>query len=189
MNVHPKDTGDGVNHLDASLLALYIDRRAAADEAALVERHLAGCSACRADWLAAQGLVARRPGTVRTLLPLAAAATLALLVWWQAPRPPEHREPVVLTSQAPGGIAPRGPGAAPSLVVWSLVPGADRYRVAVFDSAGRVLWEASTADTVASLPDTVRLEPEVPHFWRVHARIGYDRWVESNLVEFRIERR
>lgn len=189
MNVEPKDSGDGVNHLDAALLALYIDHRARADEADRVERHLSACADCRTEWMAAQSLVDRRPGpSVRLLLPLAAAATLVLLVGpGLLRRDPVHREPVVITSQAPGGIAPRGPVAQVPEVVWSLVPGADRYRVAVFDSAGRVLWEASTADTTVALPDSVKLGPGTAFFWRVHARTGYDRWVESSLVEFRID--
>lgn len=185
---HPNDTGDGVTHLDASLLALYLDRRATEPEGARVEQHLASCPGCRADWVAAQGVVqsprARHPMLV--LVPLAAAATLVLLLMPQG-RSPGHREPLVVTTQAPVGIAPSGNVTGPGAMVWSRVPGADRYRVSVFDSAGRVLWEQATPDTAMALPSSVRLAPHAVHFWRVYARTGYDRWVESSLMEFRIE--
>jgi hypothetical protein len=83
-------------------------------------------------------------------------------------------------------IAPRGVVTSAPAVVWSLVPGADRYRVSVFDSVGRVLWETSTADTILAVPDSVGLTHGAAYFWRVHARTGYDRWIESSLVEFRL---
>jgi predicted anti-sigma-YlaC factor YlaD len=179
---------DIVYHLDASLMATYIDRRASGDETRRVEDHLATCPACRTEWMAVQGLVHRTAlPSVRALLPLAAAATVLLLFWpWRAGRDPVHREPAVVTSQAPGVIAPRGVVTSAPAVVWSLVPGADRYRVSVFDSVGRVLWETSTADTILAVPDSVGLTHGAAYFWRVHARTGYDRWIESSLVEFRL---
>jgi len=64
------------------------------------------------------------------------------------------------------------------------VPGADRYRVTLFDASGHVLYETQLAGTVAVLPDTVVLVAGRPYLWKVAARTGWDRWSPSELVEF-----
>ena len=71
-------------------------------------------------------------------------------------------------------------------VIWSEVRGANRYRVTLYDSAGLVLWEVATTDTLATLPASIALRHDARYFWRVRARTGFDRWTESSLVEFRI---
>jgi len=67
---------------------------------------------------------------------------------------------------------------------WLGVPGADRYRVTVFDAPGQVRYETQLAGTVALLPDTVVLVAGRPYLWKVEARTGWDRWSASELVEF-----
>jgi len=70
--------------------------------------------------------------------------------------------------------------------LWSGVPGAELYRVTVFDAEGVVVWEAETADTVALHPSPSPFVPGEPYLWRVQARTDFDRWVGSRLAEFRI---
>jgi hypothetical protein len=71
---------------------------------------------------------------------------------------------------------------------WTAVPGADRYRVTLFDADGRVLFETQVPDTIAALADSVSLQAGRPYFWKVEARTGFDRWTGSSLAEFRVGR-
>jgi len=73
-------------------------------------------------------------------------------------------------------------------LTWSSVPHADRYQVTLFDQAGSVLWETHTADTTVAVPETVRLTPGVPHYWKVAARTELGRWVASDLTSFTLRR-
>lgn len=160
--------------------------------------HLAGCLRCRtalasvtralAEPAVARGISAAERGPrrlYRVVLPLAAAAVVLLLLW--APgvddAGTEHRGPVVTT---PVPVSPVGTVAAAHVLVWTRVPGADGYRVTLFDAAGRVAYETRATDTAAALPDSLVLVAGRPYLWKVEARTGFDRWVTSELVEFAV---
>lgn len=49
-----------------------------------------------------------------------------------------------------------------------------------------MLYEAEVAGTTAAIPDSVRLVPGPRYLWKVEARIGFDRWSASELIEFSI---
>ena len=84
-------------------------------------------------------------------------------------------------------IAPRGKASRNATLVWTSVPGAASYSVTVFNSQADVVWQTDTADTTAAiLPD---LPTDQPYFWKVAARTGWSRSVESDLVEFMITAR
>ena len=182
-----------MTHLDPAIIAAYVERVISGDERARVDAHLAECDECRREVVAVSDLVhrARTPAwrSARVIIPLAAAAGLLLVLSpWRVIRDidPAHREPAVIASQPPTVRAPMGPVVEAPSVIWSEVRGANRYRVTLYDSTGRVLWEAATTDTLVALPDSLALRHDARYFWRVHARTGFDRWTESNLVEFRL---
>jgi len=54
--------------------------------------------------------------------------------------------------------------------------------VSVFDTTGTVAWRIVTRDTSAILPPTAGLTSDSRYLWRVDARVGIDRWVESTLA-------
>lgn len=178
-------------HPEAWELAAYLDGALAGDNRSRVEAHLAGCADCRLEVAAVAQLVrtAPRPRRMAVPLGLAAAAVLALLL---VPAldfptrfgPARHREPAVTTTAPPVAIAPRGAVDAARQLVWSAVPHATRYRVTLIDGEGTALWRWETADTVAVLPDTVRLSVGSSYFWKVEAETGFGRWVASDLVDF-----
>jgi hypothetical protein len=66
------------------------------------------------------------------------------------------------------------------------VSGADRYRVTLFDADGAVRYEIELAGTVVILPDSVLPAPGGTYWWRVDARLGFDRWAGSALIEFSV---
>jgi hypothetical protein len=99
---------------------------------------------------------------------------------------PAHREQSVTTTVAPSAIAPIGAVAAADTFRWSSVPHADRYRLTLFDRDGTVVWETQASDTTTIRPTSLAFEPSAAYLWKVEARTGWDRWVESDLIEFSV---
>ena len=179
-------------HPNADDLAAYLDRRLDSAARAEVEAHVAWCDECRAE-LREVSAILRTDGAKRRRLAwigpaVAAAAAIVLLVAYpRGPSAPDdtpaHRDvpgavdpAPILTSPVPDAEDPDG-----RILRWTRVERADRYRVTVFDTAGTVLWRAVTPDTSVSLPDAAGLVPGTSYLWRVDARVGVDRWVESKL--------
>jgi anti-sigma factor RsiW len=99
---------------------------------------------------------------------------------------PVYREQPVTTTGAPRLIAPTGMVPSADTLRWTSVPKADRYRVTVFDRDGAVAVEEETRDTMLVLRAPLGAASDRLYLWRVEARTGWDRWVESALVEFSI---
>ena len=172
--------------------------------------HLASCGSCRREVAALSRLCAEpeirreleqlrapEPRTTRQRLAriggvigaatAAAAVGLLLVPRFQAGDPTgasDHRGSVWTLSAPPLAIAPAGPVRESPRFVWTSVPRADRYELTLFDQTGVILWETRASDTLAALPDSVSLAPGTPYFWKVEAQQGFDRWSESDLVEF-----
>ncbi|MGH7471536.1 MAG: hypothetical protein ACRENP_26590 [Longimicrobiales bacterium] len=127
---------------------------------------------------------------------LAAAALAGLLLWPAGTRTPlqqpagnestVNREATIATTIAPRAVAPLGAVAKADTLCWTTVPGADRYRVTMFDRAGVVVWDAQASDTMLALPRTLRLAQGALYLWKVEARTGWDRWVASGTAEFTV---
>ena len=96
-----------------------------------------------------------------------------------------HRAPPAVQS-SPVLIAPIGRVDEAKLLRWGSMAGADRYRATLFDTSGSVLFEAETADTSVSVPDTVLLRSGRRYLWKAQARTGWDRWTASKLASFSI---
>lgn len=178
-------------HLESGEIAAYLDRVLPRPDRSRIEAHLAQCEECRDELVAVARLLRARPRQPGWYLPVgvaAAAAAVALFIIWprppEQPGSPEYREPAVTTTVPPAILGPRGVVAAPLIFVWTTVPHADRYRLALFDDSGRVVWETQTSDTAAALPDSIRLLPGASYLWKVEAQTGWDRWVASDLVGF-----
>ena len=188
--------------LDDDTIAAFADGTLTPATRAAVLPHVAGCARCRtavasvaralADSGVAREIVRVEGGRrrfYRIALPVAAAAALVLVLAW--PRGLQdgvspHRAPPITTSGAPVPVSPIGMVAGAGLLRWTAVAGADRYRVTLSDAGGRVLYETQLTDTAAALPDSITLVPGRSYMWLVEARIGFDRWSTSRLVEFSI---
>lgn len=179
-------------HPTTGEVAGFLDGRASDAERERLEAHLADCAECRTELVEVGRLLrslTRRGSWL--ILGAAAAAGIALLMvvptWLQRAETLDRvRAPATATTMAPRPIAPRGPVDAASQLLWSSVSHADRYRVAVFDHEGAIVWEAQTEDTLIALPDSVSLTVDSAYFWKVWARTALDRWGESSLIEFRL---
>jgi hypothetical protein len=183
-------------HLTEEQLVAFLGRELEGEDRFAVEQHLATCAECRDELVAVTEIL--KPERVRpsipwrVLAPVAAAAAAVLLVVGGPLREqlleddPRHRDSPAELVPSPTPVAPLGEVEGVSYLVWRAVPGADRYRVSVFDRSGEVVWRATTPDTVTQLPDSVSLSPGATYLWRLEARLGWDLWEASGLVEFTI---
>lgn len=192
----------GPDCLDLHLLAMLAEGRLPPDARAVALGHLAECGACSAAVASltralADPMVAREAAAqerwrsgrfLRFALPAAAAALLVVSAWPRGERDSgsSHRGPTITAAPAPVPIAPAGVVAGPSALRWSSVPGADQYRVTLFEADGSTRYEAQLTDTTLSIPDSVRLVSGHQYLWKVEARVGWDRWVSSELIEFSV---
>ena len=191
--------------LDDMRVALVVD--GTAPPAAVA--HAARCAACRgriaevataASERAVAAEIARLDGRpapwVRRAVGiggLVAAAALAFAVAGQGPRDDDragdaHRDIPVAAPAVPAPIVPDGGLAAqPVALRWRAAAGASQYRVAVFDVEGSVVWEHETGDTVAVIPAAAGLAAGRASWWRVEARVGFDRWTRSDVTPFTVD--
>jgi hypothetical protein len=194
--------GQGPECLDEDALAALVDGTLEPDARGIAMGHLGSCAACRravaavAEALADPSISreiaaadsAGRRRFLRLVLPAAAAAVLLLLAW--PPGPDQggvpHRGPAIPYVQTPVPLSPAGTVNSAETLRWASLVGADRYRASLFDSAGGLLYETETSDTVTALPDSIALVPGKSYLWKVAARTGWDRWAASDLVEFRV---
>jgi anti-sigma factor RsiW len=186
---------------DVTLASLADGSLEAAARASAVS-HLAVCPHCRAAVASVARLLADPavrsavPDSLdqpwrrfaRVAVPLAAAAML--LVVFALPRrgedvaPPHRGTPTTATT--PMLVSPVGIVAEGNVLQWTTVPGADRYRLTLFDAQSRIVFSEETADTLVVLPDSTLLEPGRQYLWMVEARTGWDRWSASAPVTFSV---
>ena len=127
---------------------------------------------------------------------LAAAAVVAVLFVARQPDDPAadpgaHRDPEAGAPavQAPVLLSPVDATVRrPVVLDWRRSNGATQYQVAVFDAEGTVMWKEETTDSTVTIPAHVRLDGGVTYWWRVEARIGYDRWLASDVNPFTLAR-
>ena len=178
-------------HLDVNEVAAFVDGEVEPGERRRIQAHLASCADCRAEVGEVGRVVRASPGMRRTrawIPPLAAAAAVAHISLVprgpDGPEPVRHRDQAATVTAAPRPIAPVGKVDSVPVLLWSAVPMADRYRISLFDSAGIVVWEHQTTDTAVPVPASVTFRRGSPYYWRVESHSGFDRWAESDLVEF-----
>ena len=189
------NAGDPELHLTPEQTASYLDRVLTAEERATVEAHLATCVECRDEVATLRPLVSAQSSRGRLLragiaLGTAAAAVVVFLVQpgpVSSPEPSQHRDPPQGSQTVLVPVTPAGLGSRPVMLAWSPLDLAKRYRVFVFDGEGTILYRVEATDSVVPLPDSLRLSPGQPYFWKVEADTGLDRWVSSKLVEFSLE--
>lgn len=198
-------------HLDDDLIAAIVDGMDGDSHREAIA-HLSDCSDCRARLIAVANLLddplvaaeinnldarptRRRPAaywTAGATLAAAAAITIILI----GPDKLSHRvnEPVAssetrreatVTATAPPRILSPITIAADDSLRWTSVPGADLYRVQVWDREGNVVISQDTRDTLLALPPKVT-RVGGSYLWEVKARTGWDRWVSSDFVDLTI---
>ncbi|MFN2567096.1 MAG: hypothetical protein ABR499_19025 [Gemmatimonadaceae bacterium] len=133
----------------------------------------------RTRWLARAGVAAG----------LAAVLAVVIVPRADVRRPteqPTYRDPGRTGEPAAVVVAPVGSVAVADSLRWRSVPRADSYRVTIFNREGVVVWKVQTRDTVVAIPREVVRTLRGPQLWKVAARVGWDRWIESDLIEFTV---
>ncbi|UCC83642.1 MAG: zf-HC2 domain-containing protein [Gemmatimonadota bacterium] len=134
----------------------------------------------------------RRQRVSRRAVVTAAAALAAVLAGLIVLRPSDVGRAPVHRAETPAAEAeltlqlPAGEVATVEEFRWSPAPGANLYKVTVYDEAGAVVLEVETLETHVAPPDTTVFAPGIRFLWQVAARVGWDRWVSSELAQFRI---
>jgi len=184
-------------HLSEDQLVAFLGHELGVEEHQTVELHLAHCTECRDELVAVTEILhpARKDRQVpwRTLAPVAAAAAAIVLLvagpWSVSDSDdmPQHRDTPALASGVPTPVTPVGSVPEVDQLVWLHVESADRYRLTLYDAEGEVLWKATSEDTVVDLPNSVVLTPGSRYLWLLEARVGWDLWDASELIDFRID--
>jgi hypothetical protein len=121
---------------------------------------------------------------------VAAAALAGLLLVWPSQlgeeRDRTHREEGTAEETRPVLDTPVGDVADLQEFRWSPVASADLYRITIYDSSGEVLWETETEDTGLVPPKMTEFRRGSRYYWKVAARVGWDRWVDSELLQFSV---
>ena len=176
-------------HLDPATVASYLEHRLSGERLQQAEAHLASCSSCRTEVVQLSAVVRARlrPRLLHAGSLAAAAAAILFFVASpriiQTPSPDAHRgSPAVATTVEL--LAPKGANSPSGEWRWQPIHGADKYELTVFDADGRVAWDTSTTQTTVRVIPARRIETGRQYFWRVRARVGWDRWVSSEFVEF-----
>ncbi len=180
-------------HLEADLIAAYVDGRAGRADAATVEAHLAECADCRREVIDVRRLLSgrtRRWGWSAAVL--AAAAVLLLVVGGpDGPHPPvgSSTRSGRTASLAPAILAPVDgatlPGSA-ARFVWRSVSGSAAYRLTLTDDRGDMVWTTEGTDTSVAPPPTVRLSGGRTYYWSVDVLLRDGRSATTGFHGFRI---
>jgi anti-sigma factor RsiW len=191
------------SHLDADLVAAYLDGGLPENERELLEAHLYECDGCCEELAFLDDTLRTTPkahSLRRRLAPLAAAAAIlaAVLVarpWLESPETPAGVPDVIerapdLESTRLEALSP-DPGAvvepASATLEWRSGGDGARYQITVTTLEGDSVWVATTADTIAPLPPG-SLQPEHEYLWYVDAILRDGRTASTGVSHFRTAR-
>jgi hypothetical protein len=175
-----------------AIRALVEREGAEADRLATLD-HVMACGECQKDFEMFRAPRETAARLERRSLPswLAAAAMLALVIgaaWiWKA------RQVSGGTEITRGGVrsvelvgpAAVAPGASP-VFVWRAVATAQRYQLELDTEAGDPVYETSTADTTARLPDSVHLSAGTTYRWWVRATLASGALIRSTALRLEL---
>jgi len=202
-----REAGDVAGEcLDEMVVAALAEGVATDDARIAATAHLVTCASCRsqlAELRAAlddsaiaaalpRGGAARRSRSAIMGVSAAGLAAAAVFAFAIGPNLTHHdmaapmRDETGALVVAPVAVAPVDVVSGGLVFRWSSVPGANMYRVRVFDPEGVVVWETQTSDTTVAPASATTLERGARYLWKVEARTDFDRWVGSTLTEFKL---
>ena len=173
-------------HPTAEEIAAYLSGSLAPAYRAALEAHLADCAECRQQVTSARRVLRthRKPSAVKWRVPLAAAATVALVLLARSPGSVGPGEEPLRSDSGVGGLEAaltipivyplEASTVSPDSIVfvWRAQNGNPLYRLSLTDAGGRQVWGGETTDTSLALPVQVRLAPGQTYYWTVDALTG-----------------
>lgn len=182
-------------HIEASLVATYVDGRATSAEVETVEAHLAECADCRREVIEVRRLLSRRSRrwAWSAVAVLGAAAVLLLVVNRPGGEPaadgsttrggaPSVLPTPTVLAPAEGVTIPR----AAMRFMWSSVEGAAAYRLTLTDERGDEVWTNESADTTVAPAPSVRLLGDHTYYWSVDVLLSDGRSTTTGFHSFRV---
>jgi hypothetical protein len=188
-------------HLDAGMMAAYLERTCDDMERSRIEAHLAECTDCCEELVAVDETLRTLPGKRRSRVAIpivglaAAAALVGLLVFRPSEEGPGRSsgEPPILQRSQPEArptIAIRAPETGAVVEArdvslrWAPIEPDARYLLTVTTAEGDSVWELMTADTSAAVP--IALEPGGEYLWYVDALLPDGSSASSGVHHFRV---
>ena len=126
---------------------------------------------------------------------LAAATVITVLlitfvfVWLQKPeekieRLRGHDDVSILV------LFPIGEVSSISELRWKPITGIESYDVKIFTEAGNLVWEETSQETNAVLPDSVKesIMRGITYYWQVEAQTNRGNRLKSQMIQFRIRK-
>jgi hypothetical protein len=184
--------GEGTHVTDLELAA-YIDRGLSAEQRTRIENHLASCDACRSTVVAtATARRAQRRSTIARRGTFAFVAAAAVIAAISLQTPDREREERMRNESSSAALIVHGPIGEVSQpaqgedfrFIWGAEPSALSYRLTLSTSDGATAWTRDGRDTIATLPDSVHLNPGARYFWTVDAILASGRSRSTGLREF-----
>ena len=173
-------------HPSAEEISAFLESRLSETDRERLMAHLVECAPCRREVSTASRLVRTAPRgsrwSSRVVVAVIAAGLTFVLVPRYLSRDSEldsDRPQRVVEPDAAASIAVVSPADGESVrdatvrLVWRAHAPSTLYRVTVQDSVGAVRWSVRTADTIAMVPDSVRVSPGATYYWSVDA-LGAD---------------
>lgn len=183
------ETGQVNGHLDASVVAAFVEGRLGGDARHRAADHLAECETCREEVVGVTAALTshrthpawRHPGIL-----LAAAAALLLAVVTTLPQDDEPATPsgtdrngggqaiglAAISPAADGFLDPTASGMAATFIWHAHEPGT-RFHFTLVDEQGVTVYSVDTGDSAVSLPTTFTLASNRSYYWYVDA-LGAD---------------
>lgn len=189
-------------HLTSEELAAYLDDEAGPGEKARILAHLDACESCREETADLVRLLRRRrrQRVRRTVVPLAAAAALAGVLFvgsffqegtggsgaaLRAPHAATSAEALVdihVLSPARGSTVE-----ADSIeFAWDAVEEGAVYRLTIADESGEPLWVQETSGTSFRLPPEAELVSGARYFWFVDVLLANGSTGSTGVMSFRV---
>lgn len=140
-----------------------------------MRRRVAALARVEAGTRQPQRVVTLRSARVAGLAMAAGIAALLLFVPPRLERQDLHRAgaPAAAVQTLPARLVD-----GQLLLGWATVAGADVYQLDVVDADGGIRFSRTTSDTTLQIP-----VPGAGLFYRIRARVGDGRWVESGFIE------
>jgi len=192
-----------IEHLDAALVAAYLENSCGAEERRRIEEHLADCAECTAELVGLDDTIRtlatrKRRRMAIPLVALGAAAGIGALILLrppEAPSPlpldappivqrsrPETRSSIEILEPTPGATVEAGD----VVLRWAPIEAEARYLVTVTTSDGDSVWALLTPDSAAAIP--VPLDPGREYLWYVDALLPGGNTASSGVHDFQVPR-
>jgi len=130
-----------------------------------------------------------RPWIYATAGAAAVLAAVLIVVWIQGSGPEADQlrghDDVTILVQSPVGEV-----ASPTEFRWKPSGEVSSYTVRLFSEAGELLWEGSSQETKAVLPDSIHksLTPGLNYLWQVEALTAEGDRLKSQMIRFRVRK-